>query len=81
MHDFAAVLAQQIQTQSSFSVFSGALLCGFGLVGLAMFAFWVWSLVNAIKNPKLDSNMRLIWVLVIVLVGPLGSLIYLLAGR
>ena len=56
-------------------------LCGFGLFGLLILAFWIWSLVDAINNPRLDSNMRLIWVLVIVLVGPLGSLIYLFAGR
>ena len=79
MPEVASFLAQQMRT--SFSVFSGGLLCGFGLIGLALFAFWVWSLVDAIKNPKLDGNMRLIWVIVIVVVGPLGSLIYLLAGR
>jgi hypothetical protein len=56
-------------------------LCGFGLFGLLMLGFWIWSLVDAINNPRFDSNKRLIWVLVIVLVGPLGSLIYLFAGR
>lgn len=77
MQGFGSLLAQQVNR----GIGGGALLCGFGLIGLALLAFWIWTLVDAIKNPRLDSNMRLIWVLVIVLVGPLGSLIYLLAGR
>ena len=71
MQDSGTVMVQQ--TQSGFCVFSGALLCGFGLIGLALFALWVWSLVDAIKNPKLDSKVRLIWVPVIVQVGRWGA--------
>ena len=66
---------------AAYQIQSGGLFCGAGLFGLAFLAFWIWSLVDAINNPRLDSNNRLIWVLVIVLVGPLGSLIYLVAGR
>jgi hypothetical protein len=74
----ASVLAQQVNRSA---IGGGAFICAFGLIGLALLAFWIWSIVDAVKNPKLDSNTRLIWVIVIVIVGPLGSLIYLFAGR
>ncbi len=51
------------------------------LVSLVAFVIWVWALIGAIRNPNLDSNMRLIWILVIVFVSTLGAVIYLLAGR
>jgi hypothetical protein len=52
-----------------------------GLLGLLAFIFWVWMLVDAIKNPGLSGNQRIVWVLVIIFVPCLGPLIYFLAGR
>jgi phosphotransferase system glucose/maltose/N-acetylglucosamine-specific IIC component len=52
-----------------------------GLLSLAALGFWVWMLIDAIQNPRLDSNTRLIWILVIVLTGAIGALIYFVAGR
>ncbi|MBI3878493.1 MAG: PLDc_N domain-containing protein [Verrucomicrobia bacterium] len=48
---------------------------------LALLAFWVWMLVDCIRNPRLTDQQRLIWVPVIVFTHWLGALIYLLAGR
>jgi uncharacterized BrkB/YihY/UPF0761 family membrane protein len=45
---------------------------------ISLIALWIYALVSAIKNERLDSNMRLIWVLVIILVNGLGALLYLL---
>lgn len=47
---------------------------------VALFALWLFALISAIKNENLDANMRLIWVLVIILVNGLGALIYLLVA-
>ena len=52
-----------------------------GLFGLPTLIFWIWMLIDAIKNPRLDGTQRLIWVLVIILIPCLGSLIYFFAGR
>ncbi len=50
---------------------------------LAAIAFWVWSLVDAVRVP--DSHYRagskVVWVLVIALTGFFGSIAYLVAGR
>ena len=52
-----------------------------GLIGLLTFIFWVWMLIDAIKNPRLDGTQRVIWVLVIFFLPCLGSIIYYFAGR
>ena len=54
------------------------------LLGIAAFVFWVWAIVDVVKVPD-DSYFRagnkLVWVLVIVLTGVVGALIYLVVGR
>jgi len=50
-------------------------------ITIALFAFWIWMLVDCIKNPNIDSTARIVWVLVIVFLHALGAFIYLLAGR
>ena len=53
-------------------------------IGIAAFAFWIWAIVDVVKVP--DDSMfkagnKLIWVLVIVLTGLIGAIIYLVVGR
>lgn len=54
------------------------------LLMLAGIGFWIWALVDAVKVPD-DSMFRagskLIWVLVIVLTGWIGAIIYLVVGK
>lgn len=47
------------------------------LVGLVGFGLWVWSLVHCIQNRYLSDNNRLVGILLIVLLGLIGSLVYL----
>lgn len=50
----------------------------FVTLAFTLFAIWVYALVSAIKNERLDSTMRLVWVIVIIFVTGLGALLYLL---
>ena len=56
----------------------------FLLVLLGFLAFWVWSLVDAIRVPD-DSAFRagskVIWVVVIAVTGFIGSIVYMVVGR
>jgi hypothetical protein len=52
-----------------------------GLFSLLLLAFWVWMLIDCIRNRHLSDNERVVWTLVIVFTHALGALIYLLAGR
>ena len=53
-------------------------------IAVAGLAFWIWALVDAIRVPDdslYKSGTKLVWVLVIVLVGFIGAIIYLAVGR
>jgi len=51
------------------------------LIGLVCLAIWIWALIDAIRNPALESTMRIVWLLVIFFTGIIGAIIYLLIGR
>ena len=51
------------------------------VVGLALFAFWLWMLIHAIKNKGLTDTEKIIWVLVVLFLHVLGALIYFFVGR
>lgn len=56
------------------------LLCAAAFTILA-FVFWIWMLIDAIQNPRLIGNEKIVWVLVIIFLHALGALIYFLVGR
>ena len=51
------------------------------LIGLPLFIFWVWTLIDSLKNEPSEGNDKVIWILVIVLAGWVGSLIYFFVRR
>jgi hypothetical protein len=60
----------------------GILFFLFVLVLAALaFVFWIWMLVDCIRNDRLSSNERVLWALVIFFLHAIGALIYLLVGR
>lgn len=46
------------------------------LLGLGMVALWVWMIVDCVQNEPSDGNTKVVWILVIVLAGWIGALIY-----
>jgi hypothetical protein len=81
------VLAQMEAPMNDGGGGAGGLLLGGGcfvfavILGIAGLIFWIWALVDAIRNPSLSDNERIVWVVVIVLTSWLGALIYLIMGR
>jgi hypothetical protein len=51
------------------------------VIGLVSTVIWVLALVDAIKNPRLTDNERIIWVIVILFTQCLGALLYYIVGR
>jgi Phospholipase_D-nuclease N-terminal len=49
----------------------------FGLAILVCAFLWIYALISALKNERLDPTMKLVWVVVIILVSGLGAIIYL----
>ena len=50
-------------------------------LSLAIFAFWLWMLIDCIRNQALSDGEKVGWTLVIIFLHALGALVYLLAGR
>lgn len=59
------------------------ILLGLFLVPLCVlaFIFWIWMLIDCIKNERISESAKIAWVLVIVLTHFLGAIIYFFAGR
>ena len=65
------------------AAWSGGLLCilPFLLFGLLTTVFWIWTIVDCATKEPSEGNDKIIWILVIVLTGLIGSLIYYLVRR
>ncbi|HEX6130375.1 MAG TPA: PLD nuclease N-terminal domain-containing protein [Actinomycetota bacterium] len=62
----------------------GGLFLVLGLLTLAGLVLWIWALVDCVQVPDdamYQSGTKLVWVLIIVLLGFIGAIVYLLAGR
>jgi hypothetical protein len=51
------------------------------IMGLLVFAFWIWMLVDAIQNKGLTDGEKVGWVLAIVFLHFIGALLYFFIGR
>lgn len=69
MHDFAMMGAMGV---AAFFVFS--------IIATAFFAFWLWALVDILKNEFTGSN-KIIWLLLVIAVPLIGVILYYLIGR
>jgi len=50
-------------------------------LNLALFAFWIWMLIDCLTHESSEGNDKIIWVLVIVLLNFIGALIYFFVRR
>jgi hypothetical protein len=74
------VLANSSGSSSGGGVLGGLILF-FLLLGFALLAIWIWALIHCINNRRLTDTNRLIGILLIILLGHLGCLIYLFLPR
>ena len=79
--EFAQLLAQHAGPEAGSAL--GGLCCmmTFGIISLLSFALWIWMLIDCISNEPSEGNDKIIWILVIVLAGVIGALIYYLVRR
>jgi hypothetical protein len=55
------------------------LICG--IIGLLIFAFWIWMIIDAIQNKGLTDGEKIGWVLAVVFLHIIGALLYFFIGR
>ena len=53
---------------------------GAGIFGILALAFWIWMIVDC-ATKTFPNNDKIIWILVVVLAGWVGALIYFFVGR
>jgi hypothetical protein len=46
------------------------------IISIVFIIFWIFMLINAIKRDFKNSNEKIIWILVIILTGIIGAIIY-----
>lgn len=51
------------------------------LLALASLVVWIWAIVDCAQREFPQQETKIVWILVIVLVGIIGALVYLIAGR
>lgn len=51
------------------------------LITLVALGFWLWTLVDCLSNKYLSDNKKVLWTMLIVFLGLLGSLAYFFAER
>jgi Phospholipase_D-nuclease N-terminal len=62
-------------------IFSLLLISILAVIGLIIFAFWIWMLIDAIENRGLTDGEKVGWVLAVVFLHFLGALLYFFIGR
>ena len=55
--------------------------CGFVLIGIFSFVIWVWMLIDCLSNEPACENDKLLWVIVMLFAGILGSILYYFIRR
>ena len=48
---------------------------------LAFLGFWIYTIVDIAKSKFIDDTSKIVWLLVVVLTGIVGSVIYWIFGR
>jgi len=51
------------------------------IFAFALFGLWIWSLIHCVTNKRLNDSMRVLGVILIVVFGILGTVIYLFLPR
>lgn len=51
------------------------------LLGLIIMIFWIWMLVDCVRNPRLSGGAKIAWLLVVFFLSWVGALIYFFLGR
>ena len=53
----------------------------FGGVGLLLTVLWIMMIIEVVQKEPAEGNAKIIWLLVVILLGALGALIYFLVRR
>ena len=61
--------------------FAAATFGAMMIIGILIFVFWVWMIVDVAQRKFKETTEKIIWILVVVLLGWVGALVYFLIVR
>lgn len=61
--------------------FSAAFVGAWLVIGILLFAFWIWMIVDCAKRNFKNDIEKIVWILVIILASWMGALIYFIVIR
>lgn len=67
-------------SEMGFALFGVMILVAI-VISLGGFALFLWALIDCVQREFRDPSTKIVWILVIVLVGVIGAIIYLIVGR
>lgn len=75
--------AFQHEPSGLFPLLASPFCCFFFVIvlNLLLLVFWVWMIIDCASNEPAEGSDKIVWILVVLLAGPIGALIYLLARR
>jgi len=51
------------------------------LVAIPLFGLWLWALVHCAHAEFKQPVDKVVWILILIFLGPLGTILYLVSGR
>jgi hypothetical protein len=66
---------------NSVSAFGTAFSCILGLIVLACTIFWIFMVVDVVKNESRENDERVVWLLIVISFQFIGALIYFFVRR
>jgi uncharacterized membrane protein YidH (DUF202 family) len=71
--------AMQQQMQQMATTFAPLMIGGIIIMvvlGVLCFALWIWMIVDCAKRKKFENGDNVMWILLLVLTGPMGMILY-----
>jgi hypothetical protein len=59
------------------AAFGGAMM----IVGILLFAFWIWMIVDVAKRKFKNDVEKIVWIVAVVIAGWVGALVYFIVIR
>jgi TM2 domain-containing membrane protein YozV len=85
MFNLAPLIADQNDGAVSTAIGGAAifftLIIGFfifiaAVIGILGTAFWIWMLVDAVRRDFEDPNLKVLWIIILILLGFIGAVVY-----
>ena len=78
--DWLLTLAQS-EGDAGAAIFGLGFMCCFMIFGLAAFGFWLWMLIDCCTRTFPGESDKIMWILIIALLGVIGAAVYYFVGR